>query len=89
MKEIAWPSRAAAIERAKNFRHKEIMLQDGLTAAQRLAIQKLIRAKSDREIARLLRKSYHLLNPHRRPFKCFAPRKMGRLRTPSRWPHPG
>src|SRR5580692_13046467 len=42
------------------------MLQDGLTAAQRLAIQKLIRAKSDREIARLLRRSYHLLNPHRR-----------------------
>jgi hypothetical protein len=39
------------------------MLQDGLTAAQRLAIQKLIRAKSDREIALLLRRSYHLLNP--------------------------
>ena len=37
-----------------------------MTAAQRLAIQKLIRAKSDREIARLMRKSYHLLNPHRR-----------------------
>jgi hypothetical protein len=30
------------------------MLRDGITAAQRLAIQKLIRAKSDREIARLL-----------------------------------
>jgi len=42
------------------------MLQDELTAAQRFAIQKLIRAKSDREIARLLRKSYHLLNPGRR-----------------------
>jgi len=26
-------------------------------------IQKLIRAKSDREIALLLRRSYHLLNP--------------------------
>lgn len=42
------------------------MLQDGLTAAQRLAIQKLVRAKSDREIALLLRRSYHLLNPRRR-----------------------
>jgi len=42
----------------------EVMLQVGLTAAQRLAIQKLIRAKSDREIARLLRKSHRLLNLH-------------------------
>jgi hypothetical protein len=49
MKEIAW--RLVAIERQKNFGHNESMLQDGLTAAQRLAIQKLIRAKSDREIA--------------------------------------
>ena len=64
MKEIAW--RLVAIERQKNFGHNESMLQDGLTAAQRLAIQKLIRAKSDREIALLLRRSYHLLNPHRR-----------------------
>jgi len=64
MKEIAWC--LAAIERRENFWHKESMLQDGLTAAQRLAIQKLIRAKSDREIAVLLRRSYHLLNPHRR-----------------------
>ena len=64
MKEIAW--RLVAIERQKNFGHNECMLQDGLTAAQRLAIQKLIRAKSDREIALLLRRSYHLLNPHRR-----------------------
>jgi hypothetical protein len=39
-------------------------MRDGMTAAQRLAIQKLIRAKSDREIARLLRKSYRLLNLH-------------------------
>jgi hypothetical protein len=39
-------------------------MQDGITAAQRLAIQKLIRAKSDREIARLLRKSHRLLNLH-------------------------
>jgi hypothetical protein len=64
MKEIAWPSRAAEIEASKNFRHKEIILQVGPTTAQRWAIQKLIRAKSDREIARLLRKSYHLLNLH-------------------------
>ena len=40
------------------------MLQVGLTAAQRLAIQKLIRAKSNREIARLLRNSHRLLNLH-------------------------
>jgi hypothetical protein len=42
------------------------MLQDGPTATHRWAIQKLIRAKSDREIARLLQRSYHRLNPHRR-----------------------
>ena len=42
------------------------MMQVGMSAAQRLAIQKLIRANSDREIARLLRRSYHLLNPYRR-----------------------
>src|SRR5208283_4636938 len=42
----------------------EVMLQVGLTAAQRLAIRELIRAKSDREIARLLRKSHRLLNLH-------------------------
>ena len=54
------------LNRHENFGHNESMLQDGSTAAQRLAIQKLFRAKSDREIARLLRKSYHLLNPHRR-----------------------
>ena len=42
------------------------MPQDDSVKAQRLAIQGLIRAKSDREIARLLRKSYQLLNLHRR-----------------------
>lgn len=36
------------------------------TAAEERAIQRLIRAKSDREIARLLRQSYRLLNLHRR-----------------------
>ena len=41
-------------------------MQDGITAAQQLAIQRLIRAKSDREIARLSQGSYHQLNPHRR-----------------------
>jgi hypothetical protein len=66
MKEIAWYSRAAEIEPPKDFRHNGMMLRDGPTAAQRLAIRKLIRAKSDREIARLLRKSYYLLNLHRR-----------------------
>src|ERR1700761_3129077 len=34
--------------------------------AQNAAIQRILRAKSDREIARLLRKSYQLLNLHRR-----------------------
>ena len=58
------PCSSVWIERIKVFRHKETMMRDGLTAAQRLAIQKLIRAKSDREIARLLRKSHRLLNLH-------------------------
>src|SRR5713226_4226058 len=35
-------------------------------AAEKRAIRDLIRAKSDREIARLLRQSYRLLNLHRR-----------------------
>ena len=62
MKEIAMC--LVVIERHESFGHKEIMLRDGMTAAQRLAIQKLIRAKSDREIARLLRQSHRLLNLH-------------------------
>src|SRR4051812_5350149 len=36
------------------------------TAAEREAIRELIRAKSDREIGRLLRQSYRVLNLHRR-----------------------
>lgn len=36
------------------------------TVAEQKAIRELIRAKSDREIARLLRQSYRLLNLHRR-----------------------
>src|SRR5882672_201506 len=39
---------------------------DALTRAQELAIRKIIRAKSDREIARSLRQSHRLLNLHRR-----------------------
>jgi hypothetical protein len=62
MKEIA--RCLVVIERHQSFGHKEKIMQDGITAAQRLAIQKLIRAKSDREIARLLRKSHRLLNLH-------------------------
>src|SRR6266550_4289036 len=42
------------------------MPHDKFTTAQQSAIQKLIRAKSDREIARLLRQSYRLLNLNRR-----------------------
>ncbi len=60
MKEIAWC--LVVIERCENFGHNQSMLQVGMTAAQRLAIQKLIRAKSDRELARLLRSSYHPSN---------------------------
>ncbi len=62
MKEIA--RCLVVIGRHESFGHKEHIMQDGITAAQRLAIQKLIRAKSDREIARLLRKSHRLLNLH-------------------------
>lgn len=39
---------------------------DSLTPAQKAAVRELIRAKSDREIARLLRQSHRLLNLHRR-----------------------
>jgi hypothetical protein len=52
------------IELTNVFGHTETMKRDGTTAAQRLAIRQLIRAKSDREIARLLRKSHRLLNLH-------------------------
>src|SRR5712692_4724143 len=45
---------------------KDAVLEEKLTGSQRSAIQKLIRAKSDREIARLLRQSHRLLNLHRR-----------------------
>ena len=45
---------------------KDPVLEEKLTGSQRSAIQKLIRAKSDREIARLLRQSHRLLNLHRR-----------------------
>jgi hypothetical protein len=62
MKEIA--RCLVVIERHESFGHKEEIMQDGITAAQLLAIQKLIRAKSDREIARLLRKSHRLLKLH-------------------------
>src|SRR5438128_7638719 len=42
------------------------MSREKLSAAQRMAVQSIIRAKSDREIARLLRQSHRLLNLHRR-----------------------
>ena len=42
------------------------MAKDTFTASQKAAVRELIRAKSDREIARLLRQSYRLLNLHRR-----------------------
>jgi hypothetical protein len=41
------------------------MSREKLSAVQRVAIQRIIRAKSDREIARLLRQSYRL-HLHRR-----------------------
>ncbi|HEX3717223.1 MAG TPA: hypothetical protein VH595_04575 [Verrucomicrobiae bacterium] len=77
------------IERHESFGHKEPMMRDGMKAAQRLAIQKLIRAKSDREIARLLRKSHRLLNlhcrrrtggPHSERWTDYELRLVGRIR---------
>jgi hypothetical protein len=87
MKEIARCS--VVIERHESFEHKENIMQDGMTAAQRSAIQKLIRAKSDREIARLLRKSHRLLNlhcrrrsggPHSERWTDYELRLVGRIR---------
>lgn len=43
------------------------MHNDPLTAKQKAAVRRLIAAKSDREIARLLRQTYRLLNLHQRP----------------------
>src|SRR5271169_4250433 len=51
------------------------MVQDEQTAVRQSAIQKLICAKSDREIARLLRKSHRLLNLHRRRRSCVSHRE--------------
>src|SRR5712692_1874388 len=45
---------------------KDRVLEEKLTGSQQSAIQKILRAKSDREIARLLRQSHRLLNLHRR-----------------------
>ena len=45
---------------------KRTVSGEKFSAAQRQAIQNIIRARSDREIARLLRQSYRLLNLHRR-----------------------
>lgn len=65
------------------------VMQEKWSGPQRLAIQKLIRAKTDREIARLLRKSYHLLNPrgrrrsnisHRERWMDYEIRLLGRIR---------
>ena len=43
-----------------------------LTAKQKSAIRRLIAAKSDREIARLLRQTHRLLNLHERPRSCIS-----------------
>ena len=51
------------------------MLQDALTPTQQSAIRKLIRAKSDREIARLLRQSHRLRTLHRRRRSCISHRE--------------
>src|SRR5437867_13085135 len=65
------------------------MPPDKCTTAQQSAIRELIRAKSDREIARLLRPSYRLLNLHRRRrssishrerWTDYEPRLLGRIR---------
>ena len=44
----------------------ESVPRETLSINQQRAIQRIIRAKSDREIARLLRQSYRLLNLHTR-----------------------
>src|SRR5688572_15686794 len=45
---------------------KRAMPPNSQSVAEKKAIRELVRAKSDREIARLLRQSYGLLNLHRR-----------------------
>src|SRR5437660_11376730 len=65
------------------------MPQDKFTTAQQSAIRELIRAKSDREIARLLRQSHRLLNldrrrrstiSHRERWTDYELRLLGRIR---------
>ncbi len=54
---------------------RNTMVQVKLTTAQRAATRELIRAKSDREIARLLRQSHRLLNLNRRRRSCISHRE--------------
>gem|GEM_PF-2373724 len=60
------PRRQLRLKKRPTSGMNERVLQKKLSSSQRLAIQKLIRAKSDREIARLLRQSHRLLNLHSR-----------------------
>src|SRR5258707_9132458 len=54
---------------------KDAVLEAKLTGSQQSAIQNPIRAKSDREIARLLRQSHRLLNLHRRRWSTISHRE--------------
>src|SRR5215472_980226 len=65
------------------------MARKQVTDAEKHAVRALIRAKSDREIARLLRKSYRLLNlnrrrrsgvSHRELWQDYELRLLGRIR---------
>src|SRR5712692_10913860 len=59
-------SPGVGLKRAAISGMKDAVLEEKLTGSQRSAVRDLIRAKSDREIARLLRQSHRLLNLHRR-----------------------
>jgi len=54
-------------DRSVKLKSPQIMRNSALTAKQKSAIRRLIAAKSDREIARLLRQTHRRLNLHQRP----------------------
>src|SRR6266446_7198009 len=82
-------SPGVGLKRAAISGMKDPVLEAKLTVSQRSAIQRLIRAKSDREIARLLRQSYRLLDlhcrrcstiSHRERWTDYELRLLGRIR---------
>src|SRR6266478_4171264 len=68
-------SPGVGLKRAAISGMKDPVLEAKLTVSQRSAIQRLIRAKSDREIARLLRQSHRLLNLRRRRWSTISHRE--------------